>query len=293
MGTTELPNLDAFWNYGDPVATEGKFRTLLPQAEASGDADYQLQLLTQIARTQGLQGKFDLAHATLDGVEMQLGERDLPVARVRYLLERGRVFNSSGKPDRALPLFVEASELGQRILHWRFAIDAVHMAAIAAPTPAEQVAWGRRGVALVLDHPDQCDWLFALYNNLGEAYLRQSRYDDALACFRNYVALNVEHGQEPDIFATKDIAKCLRLLGDADEALATIAPIHAKLEASGQRDGWISEEYAECLLAKGSNQDALPHFEAALELLSKDSWVVANDPAKLDHVKQRIADLRR
>jgi tetratricopeptide (TPR) repeat protein len=145
----------------------------------------------------------------------------------------------------------------------------------------------------VLDHPDQRGWLFALYNNLGESYLKLGRYDDALACFRNYVALNVERGQAPDIFATKDIAKCLRLLGDVDEALATIAPVHANLEASGQRDGWISEEYAECLLAKGTERDALPHFEAALELLSKDGWIIANDPAKVDHLKDRIAQLRR
>jgi tetratricopeptide (TPR) repeat protein len=289
----DLPAFDSLWNYGDPAGTEAKFRALLPQAEASGDAEYQLQLLTQIARSQGLQGKFDLAHATLDSVEARFHDHDLPVARVRYLLERGRVFNSSGKPDRALPLFVEAFELAQRIPHRRLAIDAVHMVAIAAPTPAEQVEWGRRGVALVLDHPDQRGWLFALYNNLGEAYLKLNRYDDALACFRNYVALNVERGQEPDLFATKDIARCLRLLGDADEALATIAPIHAKLEASGQRDGWISEEYAECLLAKGTDREAIPHFEAALELLAKASWVVANEPARLDHLKNRIAQLRR
>jgi hypothetical protein len=30
--------------------------------------------------------------------------------RVRYLLERGRVFNSSDQPGKALPLFKEACE---------------------------------------------------------------------------------------------------------------------------------------------------------------------------------------
>src|SRR5918993_4268301 len=240
--SSELPKFDALWNYGDPAGTEAKFRALLPQAQASGDVGYELELLTQIARTQCLQGNVDDAHATLDSVEQRLSGDDRPVARVRYLLERGRVFNSSGKLDRAMPLFVEAFERAERIPHWRYAIDAVHMAAIAEPSPKKQVEWNRRGVALVLDHPDQRGWLFALYNNLGESYLKLKRYDDALACFRNYVALNVERGQEPDMFATKDIAKCLRLLGDADEALATIEPVHAKLAAQGQRDGWVSEE---------------------------------------------------
>ena len=103
--STDRPKFDALWNYGDPAGTEAKFRALLPRAQASGDAGYELELLTQIARAQGLRGDFDAAHATLDAVERRLLERDMPVACVRYLLERGRVFNSSGKPDRAMPLF--------------------------------------------------------------------------------------------------------------------------------------------------------------------------------------------
>ena len=282
--STELPKFDTLWNYGDPAGTEAKFRALLPQARASGDVGFELELLTQIARAQGLQGKFDAAHATLDAVEQRLAERDVPVALVRYLLERGRVFNSAGTPGRAMPLFAEAFERAQRIPHWRLAIDAVHMVAIAEPSPEKQVEWNRRGIALVLDHPDQRGWLFALYNNLGESYLRLRRYDDALACFRNYVALNVERGQEPDVFATKDIARCLRLLGDADEALATIEPVHRKLQAEGKPDGWISEEYAECLLAQGRAAEARPHFEVALTMLSADPWVVANEAATLERL---------
>ena len=287
---TDLPRFDALWNYADPAGTETKFRAMLPQARGAGDAGYEIELLTQIARAQGLQGHFDAAHATMDAVEARLQQHDFPVARVRYLLERGRAFNSGGHAARALPLFVEAFERAERIPHWRYAIDAVHMVAIAESSPEKQVEWGRRGIALVLDHPDQRGWLFALYNNLGEAYLRLNRYDDALACFRNYVALNVERGQEPDVFATKDIAKCLRLLGDADEALATIEPVHRRLGAAGNPDGWISEEYAECLLAQGKDSEARTHFQAALDLLSADAWVVANEPGKIEHLRRRLSD---
>ncbi|GAC1365533.1 MAG: hypothetical protein NVSMB3_14150 [Acidobacteriaceae bacterium] len=89
-----LPDFDKIWDYGQPAVTEARFRALLPAAEATG-ADYHLQLLTQIARTQGLQamdGKpelFAAAHATLDQVERAL-DSARPVVRVRYLLERGR-----------------------------------------------------------------------------------------------------------------------------------------------------------------------------------------------------------
>jgi NADPH2:quinone reductase len=47
-----LPVIDSLWNYGDPAATEEKFRAILSEA-AAGDPDYHAQLLTQIARMRG------------------------------------------------------------------------------------------------------------------------------------------------------------------------------------------------------------------------------------------------
>ena len=80
----------------------------------------------------------------------------------------------------------------------------------------------------------------------------------------------------------------MRLLGDGDEALATIEPVHAKLKSEGKRDGWISEELGECLLAQGKPTDARTHLGAALELLSSDPWVLKHDPAKLDRLKSLV-----
>ena len=59
-----------------------------------------------------LQKKWDEAQAELDAVEHRLATEP-DVVRVRYLLERGRVFRSSGDPDRARPLFEEAWELAR------------------------------------------------------------------------------------------------------------------------------------------------------------------------------------
>lgn len=47
----------------------------------------------------------------LDEIEPQLTD-EFPAVRMRYLLERGRTFNSSRQPDRARPLFLEAWEYG-------------------------------------------------------------------------------------------------------------------------------------------------------------------------------------
>src|SRR5438270_10864381 len=98
--TTDLPDIDTIWNgdLTDPETKERHFRTLLSNAESSGNPTYLAELLTQIARTQGLQRTFEDAHRTLDRAETLLPGA-LPRATVRYQLERGRVFNSSG--DRA------------------------------------------------------------------------------------------------------------------------------------------------------------------------------------------------
>jgi hypothetical protein len=100
-----LPDFDALWDYSHPDQTETKFCEILLQFPED-DAAF-LELLTQIARAQGLQGKFDHAHQTLDQVERRL--KEVPSRpKIRYLLERGRVFNSSGKPEEARPFFEPA-----------------------------------------------------------------------------------------------------------------------------------------------------------------------------------------
>ena len=64
----QKPDFDSLWNYNKPAETEAKFRQLLPMAEESGDPAYLAELKTQIARTLGLQQKFDQAHTLLDSV---------------------------------------------------------------------------------------------------------------------------------------------------------------------------------------------------------------------------------
>ena len=83
-------DFDSLWDYSDPRQTETKFREILLQIPENNSA--YLELLTQSARSQGLQQKFDRAHQTLDQVERRLGNY-ASRAKVRYHLERGRVFN--------------------------------------------------------------------------------------------------------------------------------------------------------------------------------------------------------
>ena len=81
----DLPEIDALWDYDNPQATELKFRELVPAAEKSVDKTYYAELLTQLARTQSLQRKFDEAHSVLDIAGQVMEGQNRPVAEIRYL----------------------------------------------------------------------------------------------------------------------------------------------------------------------------------------------------------------
>src|SRR5262245_56520861 len=84
----------ALWDYGDPVASEKRFREALAKAEAASDRALAVILRTQVARAQGLQGKFDDAHATLDVAEKDARPEEKGLWGW-IAIERGRAFNSS------------------------------------------------------------------------------------------------------------------------------------------------------------------------------------------------------
>ena len=275
-----LPDLNKMWDYNDPAGTEAKFRALLPAAEKSGDVSYHAQLLTQIARAQGLQGRYDEAMATLNHATF-ITRDDMNLVHLRELLERGRVLNSRGDPAAAMRSFMAAYKLGESEHYWKYAIDAVHMMGIAAATPQEQIEWNLRGIEMVNQHPDQKGWLHALYNNLGESYAKAGDYRNALDAFERLSAIN-----DNDIYTLKDQARMLRLLGQVGRAMEIICAIHERLDGEGKRDGWISEEYAECLLAAGRADEAAPHFKVAYALLKTDPWMLKNEPAKLERLRR-------
>ncbi|MEZ4669919.1 MAG: tetratricopeptide repeat protein [Anaerolineae bacterium] len=287
MENLTLTDFDALWDFNQPAATEQKFRELLPAAQSSGDASYHAQLLTQIARTEGLQRKFEDAHRTLDTVQTILTD-DLKLARVRYLLERGRVFNSSGKADTARPLFAQALESAQQITEDNYAVDAAHMLAIIAPSE-EAIEWNQKAIAMAeaSQQPRARKWLASLYNNLGWAYHDTKKYDTALDMFQKAL---VEREKAGDPVTTRiarwAVARTLRSLGRTGEALDIQQTLLLEHGRAGTHDGFVYEEIAECLLAMGKTQESRRYFAQAHEQLSKDPWFVANEATRLERLKQ-------
>jgi tetratricopeptide (TPR) repeat protein len=284
----ELPEFDKLWDYHKPAETEKKFREILPQAEKSGDLDYHLQLLTQIARTLGLQGKFDEAHKLLDEIESKLTEKT-KTARIRYLLERGRAFNSSKKVDKARPLFVEAWEFGNEHGEDLHAVDAAHMMALVEP-PEKKLAWNLKAMDLAekSKDPRAKRWLGTLYNNIGWDYHDQKEYKKALEALEKCWAWYKQYAPHSRgaLIAKWSVAKQLRYLDRVDQALEMQRELHDVYEKLGEPDGFVFEELGECLLLKGQADEAKPWFKKAYAELRKIGWVKESYP-------ERWARLRR
>ncbi|MFN8468623.1 MAG: tetratricopeptide repeat protein [Caldilineaceae bacterium] len=283
-------DIDSFWEYGDPAASEARFRAALDAAEG----DERLELLTQIARTFSLRGQFDAAHAVLDEVEQQLGGAGLR-PQLRYLLERGRTFNSSGAPEQARTLFVAAWEQAQLAGATGvagLAVDAAHMSAITYAGAPEAIEWNQWGLALArtVDDPKARALIPAMLNNSAWDLHGLGRYDEALALFEEAQAEWEARGKPPQIqIARWSVARCLRSLGRYEEALAIQEALAAEHAAAGTADGYVWEEIAENLAALGRTEEARPYFGQAYAELVQDAWLVEHEPDRLASLQARAS----
>jgi tetratricopeptide (TPR) repeat protein len=277
-------DIDALWEYSDPAASERRFRALLPQT--SGDE--RLELLTQIARTFSLRRDFVQAHRLLDEVEAQLSSAGA-APRVRYLLERGRCFNSAGDKARARPLFEQAWEIATAQGLEGLAVDAAHMVPITVGG-AVGAEWTRRGVELARRSSDAKAraLLPALLNNHAWNLHDEGRYGEALPVFREAEAAWLATGRQPQgRIARWSVARCLRSLQRYDEALAIQRALEQEWAAAGSADGYVFEEIAEVLAALGRADEAKPYFRRAAEELGKDDGFAKNEGPRLARLRER------
>jgi tetratricopeptide (TPR) repeat protein len=285
--TAVMADLDTLWNFDDPAGTEVRFRALLPELAPGSPA--RCELLTQVARTQGLQRAFAAADSTLDEVEAALaGPAATDRVRIRYLLERGRVRNSAGDPSAARPLFIEAFDRALLAKEDALAVDAAHMVAIVEAAPADQARWNERALALAAGStdPKARQWRGSLLNNMGWTRHGEKDYAAALDLFEQALAARLEQGDAGSIRVARwCVARCLRSLGRLDEALARQRELEAECTAAGAPDGYVYEEIGECLLALGRAGEARPALARAYEELSKDPWLAANEQPRLERLR--------
>ncbi|GAA5009763.1 tetratricopeptide repeat protein [Actinopolymorpha pittospori] len=285
------PDFDTLWDHQRPEQTETTFRALLPEAERGPDRSSHLQLLTQIARAQGLQRHFDAAHETLDVVETQLDDAPL-LARLRYLLERGRVFNSSGAANSARPLFQQAWDLSRAAPEVAFyAVDAAHMLAIVARSPAESITWNEAALERAEKSAPEDrarGWCGSLHNNLGWTHHDQGDFEEALTSFQRALTWQQEHGSAREVRVARwAVGRALRSLDRLEEALSAQEALREEWRRSGEQDaGYVAEEIAECRYAAGRVEESRPFFAEAHARLAQDPWLVAQEPDRLRRLQQ-------
>ena len=168
--------LRPYWDFDDLDATEVRFR------------DLRAEVMTQLARVQGLREDYESGERLLDEVTEQS-----PRVRIRVDLERGRLRRSAGDKDAALPFFERAFATAVTAGEDWLAGDAAHMAALAAPDREAFAAWT---------------------NNLGWEHFDAQEYERALELFEQAL---VVREREPDNAAAIQHAR--EAVADARKAL--------------------------------------------------------------------------
>jgi len=278
-------DIDSFWEYADPAASEERFRAALDTAQG----DVRLELLTQIARTYGLRRRFDEAHALLNEIESQLAAAGVR-PRIHTLLERGRAFNSNGEKEKARGHFIDAWETAAAAGEEGLAVDAAHMVAITCAGESGSTAWNERGLAMARQSQDRKaqSLIPAMLNNGAWDLHDMGRYAEALTWFK--AALNewVARDQPAQIQIAKwSLARCLRSLARHQEALTILRKLEVEHAAAGSEDGYVFEEMAENLAALGQGDAAKPCFKKAFDALNRDDWFVQNEAQRLSNLASR------
>jgi tetratricopeptide (TPR) repeat protein len=300
-GTTiTLENFDDAWALGYPAAVEKKLYEMLPQAESLKDKSIYLQMLSQIALAQAMQQKFDQAHKTLD--EAQTLTLEYPLAQVRILLERGRVFQQQayqqqGTTVQALNYFKQSFELSKKHGFDCHTINAAHMVAIVVDVVEDKIHWNQLAIEMAAHTQDKraYAWLGSLYNNLARNYIDAQQYDNALVEFQKALEFRIQEGYAPNIRVARwSVGNALRLLGRLDEALDIQKNLVKEYETAAKNGtyempvemftlvrGWVYEEIAEIYAAQ-----AKQYAQLAYDDLSPDAMFKTVGAARLERLQE-------
>ena len=209
--------LRPLWDFDDLDGSERRFNDqLLQETSDSGRAE----VLTQLARVEGLRGDFPEGDRLID--QAQALSDGSAAVEARIQLERGRLRNSGGDAGAALPMFETAFEIADQASEQFLAADAAHMAAIASPDRESKLDWTERGILIASNSSDRdvSYWLGPLYNNLGWEYQDAGEHEAALEAFQHALAARERYPEMPSLIqhAKEAVGEALRALGRDEEA---------------------------------------------------------------------------
>ncbi|GAB5592795.1 hypothetical protein Unana1_07695 [Umbelopsis nana] len=271
-----VPAFDWVWDETSDSDEAGKrFVKILEYRYTSAGRmtdDIRAEALTQLARTQGLGDKFDLAKETLARAK-ETSTAAIP--NIRYLLEYGRVLRSSGKPDESAPYFRQAYDAAVNVEDF-YATDAAHMLAIldAKAGPVEGKTWSE--VALEIsrksEHIPTKRWAAIILNNTAWDAFDEGDYQKALDQFIEASEMRKKALEANETARTKEtyriarwsIAYTLRHMDRDEEAYTIQKQLLAEGETKPNR-----EELAILAEKLGHGDEAAEHEKAVKEFESK------------------------
>jgi tetratricopeptide (TPR) repeat protein len=280
--------------HGEPQAIEQRLVALRARASVHPDKALAPRIESQIALAQAMQKQYSTALDTLDAAEKIPGAA-LPAAKIQLLIERGRVSHQAFNFAAALPAFIAAWEFGRTHNLDPQAVNAAHMAAIAAIDPAEKVRWNENALELAQTSPDPkaSAWITVLYNNLAQSLVAAGRYPAAHEAFetcRQRAA--TENNSLVERGARWGIARALRGLGQTQTAIQIQQQLLAEynqLEESALLPqelinfgrGLVFEELAELLW-----NDSQTFASKALQDLGINEWFRVTEPRRWQRLQQ-------
>jgi tetratricopeptide (TPR) repeat protein len=290
---TGLSDFEALSDFDNPEETERKYQNLLaahPEASASTHST-RIELLTQLARVQGLQGKLPEAAKSLEAAQALLNDANETyhaAAKIRFLLESGRLFILNRTPSQARPMFFEAWTLASNSGEDYHAIDAAQMLAAVDPQKLQK-EWTLKALSLsdTSPHPKAKQWQGAIFATLGWLQFDVRQFEGALEYFKKSLSsLRASGAQGKRLIVGKwAVARTLRALGRLEEALDMQKDLLAELSSANRKDGLVYEELAECLQSLQKTNEAQVYFDLAYNELSKDAWLSDNKPDRLKRMK--------
>jgi tetratricopeptide (TPR) repeat protein len=296
--TAEEITADSVLRQGDSIFQTHDYQAALEvyqQAVARAREEFnnsvEVEALAQMARMNLLLGRKEEGRRSLEEAGRKASESD-PMGWSRYLGVKGRFEWKDGDLKAARETFDKMYTYCNVNGLWGRAIDAAHMIAIVAETPAEQIEWGRRAIEAA-EAAEEERWLGPLWNNLAGTYFDNRQYDSALECYLKAREYHWRYSnEEAKLFADYHVGMTYRMMGRYEEAGKWLRPVLAWAERIENHSaiGQACEDLGEIEIAQGRKAEGLKLLKRAREEYRKagfdKSW-----PEVWQHINKRIAEL--
>ena len=206
---------------------------------------------------------------------------------IRAILEEGRHHCLSMMPAKAQKHFSLAWTMANTNDEVFLAVEAAVMLSISQPPKFRNDWLQRAIELAEKTEIDQAKlWLAQLYLMEGWHAFDFHRFEDALKSFKMALERPRVPGEMTDLIMIRwCVARAMRSLGRNQEALDIQKELLAEISSKGQVNGHVFLEIAECLQLLKQTEEAKAYFESAYKELSANGWYSDNKASELGRMQ--------